>query len=210
MKGIFIAIEGMDGSGKGYAMMRLQEYIMGKSKKYDHLLLTREPTYGQYGIQIREMLKKQTDPYKDAKRMLELYVADRKNHLEQHILPALSRGYIVLCDRYKYSTYAFQQAQGIPFEEIEKAHEGIASPDITFILDLPAAQAVARLRYRDWKTKNEKFENEEFMTKLQEKYLELPIRLPKDKIVIIDASVEKEEMFTQIREELEKSGILPY
>src|SRR3989338_1791393 len=144
-RGIFIVIEGIDGAGKGTTMMRLQEYIMGRSKKYDHVLLTREPTYGPIGSKARELEKSEADPYKNAKLCLQLYTQDRKWHGEEHIEPALEKGYVVLCDRHKHSTYAFQQVQGISLEEIHAEHDGIVVPDLTIILDLDVELALSRM-----------------------------------------------------------------
>ncbi|MFH0713413.1 MAG: dTMP kinase [Candidatus Micrarchaeota archaeon] len=209
MKGIFIVVEGIDGSGKGYMMMRLQEYITGRSKKYDHVLLTREPTNSNIGQKMREILVKESDPTTGARKCLDLYVSDRKQHLENHILPALEKGYVVLCDRYKYSTMAFQAAQGLPLEELIELQKDFRTPDLTLILDLPTRQAIARIRYRDWQGSNEKFEDPTFMEKVRMNYLTIAHQL-KDPIEIINAGVEKVEMFNQVKAAIEKRGILPY
>ncbi len=209
MSGIFIAIEGIDGAGKGYVMMRLQEYILGRSKKYDHLLLTREPTNSNIGQKMREILAKESDPKTGARKCLDLYVSDRKQHLENHILPALEKGYVVLCDRYKYSTMAFQAAQGLPLEELIEIQKDFRAPDLTLILDLPARQAVARIKYRDWQAGNEKFEDPTFMEIVRQNYLLIAKKLA-DPIEIVDAGQEKQETFNQVKKAVEKSGILPY
>ena len=208
MKGVFIAIEGLDGAGKGFVMMRLQEFIMGKSKKYDHLLLTREPTYGPVGREIRALLAKEKDAFKDGRKFAELYSKDRAWHVKEHIQPALDKGYVVLCDRYKYSTIAFQQTQGLSFKEVFDLNKDFPAPDLTILLDLPAKEALQRISARDGK--NEKFEDEKFMEKLRGKYLQLPMLLPDDNLVVIDASKDKETVFSQVKEKLEESGVLPY
>lgn len=205
---VFIAVEGIDGAGKGHAMMRLQEYIMGKSKRYDHLLLTREPTFGPVGRQIRGLLATEKDPYADARKFAGLYAKDREWHVNEHINPALAKGYVVLCDRYKYSSVAFQQTQGLTFTEVLELNKSFPAPDVTFILDLPAGQAMQRLQSRDGS--NEKFEEINFMETLRQKYLQLPKLLPNDNLVVIDASKDKENVFQQLKQELEKRRILPY
>ena len=206
MKGVFIVVEGIDGSGKGYAMMRLQEYIMGRSKKYDHLLLTRNPTNSLDGQKLREILATQSDSQTGARQCMELFIKDRTQHMEQHIKPALEKGYIVLCDRYKYSTMAFQSAQGIPLQELIDAQSHLPTPDLVFLLDLPVETAAQRMSARDGR---EKFENKEFSEKVRRNYLHLAATL-RDPIVVIDASKSKEEVFQQLRDALEKSGVLPY
>ncbi len=209
MTGIFIVIEGIDGAGKGYVMMRLQEYIMGRSKKYDHLLLTREPTNSLAGQQIRDILAKESDPREGARKCLELYIMDRKQHVERDIMPALDNGYIVLCDRYKYSTMAFQAAQGLSMDELIAANKPFPVPHLVFLLDVPARQAAARIRYRDWQAGNEKFEDTTFMETVRMNYISLAKNLG-DPIEVIDAGKEKEDTFNQIKSTLEKSGVLPY
>jgi len=208
LNGVFIIVDGVDGAGKGHAMMRLQEFIMGRSKKYDGLLLTREPTNGTVGKKIRERLAAEKDATAHAREFLDLYVADRREHLENHILPALVKGYVVLCDRFKYSTVAFQHAQGVPVAEIVKAHEGLKSPDLALILDVPFDVARGRM---DGRAKD-KFDDADsgFHDKVRETYLEMPKIFPNEKIVIIDASKPKEEVAKALFEAVENSGVLPY
>lgn len=208
MKGIFIVVEGIDGAGKGYVMMRLQEYIMGRSKKYDHLLLTREPTNYVAGSKLREILATETDPIANSRKIMELFVEDRKHHVEKEILPALEKGYVVLCDRYKYSTMAFQTAQGLPLQECIDANKEFPAPDLVILLDLSAKQALWRIQMRDG-AKIDKFENQEFMEKVRQNYLKIAKTLD-DKIVVLDATKDKEGVFAQVKEAVEKSGILPY
>ncbi len=211
-KGVFIVIEGIDGAGKGNVMMRLQEYIMGKSKKYDHLLLTREPTFGPIGSKARELLASESDPYKNAQLCLALYTDDRKWHCKEHIKPALDKGYVVLCDRYKHSTYAFQQTQGLTVKEIHAAHDGVLVPDLTIVLDVDVSVALSRMNgeNRGGSKAGEKFEKKEFMEKLRGKYLELPKLFPNEKIVVINANFSKEQVTKDAIKALEDSNVLPW
>ncbi len=206
MKGIFIVVEGIDGAGKGYAMLRLQEYIMGRSKKYDHVLLTREPTDSLDGQKLREILVSEKDAGTGARKCMELFIKDRTQHVEKHVAPCLGKGYVVLCDRYKYSTIAFQAAQGIPLEELIKAQTHLPVPDLVFLLDLPVSVAFKRMSERN---ANEKFEHREFSEKVRQNYLKL-VEILQDPIVVIDSSKSKEEVFNQLRKTIDKSGVLPY
>lgn len=208
MKGVFIVVDGVDGAGKGYAMMRLQEFVMGRSKKYDYLLLTREPTNGAYGKKIRGRLAEEKDAKAHAAEFLDLYVKDRREHLERHVLPALEKGYVVLCDRYKYSTVAFQHAQGLSIGEVVKAHEGLKVPDLALILDVPFDVARSRMGGRG----NDKFDDADrgFHEKVRKTYLEMPEIFPNEKIAVIDASKSKEDVAKALFEAVEKSGVLPY
>lgn len=200
-KALFIVFDGLDGSGKGEMINRLHNYLFSRNKSYK-ILTTREPTTGKYGKKIREALKKETNPMANADKLLELYVKDREEHLRETILPFLNKpnSNIVLCDRYYYSTIAFQHTQGIPLKRVIELNKNFKKPDICFILDLPAEIALERID-KSRRTK-EKFEQLEFMKRLRKNFLELKNYLD-DNIKTIDASKNKEEVFTQIKKEID-------
>ncbi|HLC65799.1 MAG TPA: dTMP kinase [Candidatus Nanoarchaeia archaeon] len=202
MKNLFIVLDGMDGAGKGEMIERLHNYLFKKSKKY-RILTTREPTYGKHGKEIREMLKQDKDPKSNAKKYLELFTKDRKEHLEKTIIPFLAHdeGHnLVLCDRYYYSTIAFQHTQGLPEKECVDANKNFLKPDIAFILDLPADIAIERVSRRGEK---EKFEELEFMRELRKNFLKLK-QILGDNIIVIDASKPVEGVFESVRKEVDK------
>ncbi|MCD6576149.1 MAG: dTMP kinase [Nanoarchaeota archaeon] len=207
--GVFIVIDGLDGCGKGEQIKRLHNFLFEQNRR-NIILTTREPTYGTYGLQVRKILKGDKDPYEKAEHMLELYTKDREEHLENVILPFLKeeKGEIrkfVLCDRYYYSTYAFQQAQGIPFEKISSLQKSFLKPNVAFILDVTPEIALSRIgNSRDGV---EKFEKLEFMKKIRANFLELKSKL-NDNIVIIDASKSKEDVFNEIVGHLSKQGFI--
>jgi len=201
-KKIFIVIDGMDGAGKSVMVQLLHNHLYSKNKS-NRILTTREPTNSTYGIEIRNMLADDKDPKKNAKKILELFIKDRTAHVEKTIKPFLNSGTgkdinIVLCDRYYYSTIAFQSAQGIKTSELIKMNEVYPKPDIAFILDLKPETALKRMKNR----KKEKFEELKFMTKLREKFLELPTIL-NENLKIIDASKSKEEVINKIKKEVD-------
>src|SRR3989338_3010387 len=120
--GIFIAIDGIDGSGKSEIVKMLHNHLYSKHKKY-RILTTREPTHGKYGNKIRDMLREEKDPQSSREKIAELFLKDRQEHLKNTIEPFLKKSgpkelNIVLCDRYYYSTIAFQGAQGIDIPEL--------------------------------------------------------------------------------------------
>lgn len=198
-KSLFIVLDGLDGSGKGEMIKRLKEYLADKVLK---ILVTKEPTDGKYGKQIKEILKKEEDPRGGAELCLKLFVKDREEHLQKEIEPFLKKGNsIVICDRYYYSTIAFQHTQGIAIEKLIAENMPFKTPDITFILDLPAEIALGRIEKRG--EKKEKFEQLEFMEELRENFLGLKDEL-EDSIMIIDASGSKDEVFEQIKKEIDK------
>ena len=202
VNGIFIVIDGIDGSGKGEMVKFLHNYLFSKSKSY-RILTTREPTNGTYGVKIREMLKEEKDPDENAEEIFELFVKDREDHTNNTINPFLKKPNngeinIVICDRYYYSTIAFQATQGLGVDRLIEANNDFPKPDIAFILDLDPKIALERMQHRA----REKFEKQDFMEKLRERFLELP-KLLDDNIIIIDASKSKERVFESIREEVE-------
>ena len=208
MKNIFIVIEGIDGCGKGEQIKRLQNYFFEKDKR-NIVLTTREPTYGNYGMRIRQILRDDKDPLHNAELMLELYTKDRKEHLDTLILPFLARktgeiNHILLCDRYYHSTYAFQQTQGIPFEKIHDMEKDFKKPNITFILDVSPETALSRISSD--RNGSEKFEKIEFMQDLRDNYLKLKEQL-KEKIYIVDASKSREDVFNNILNSLKENNL---
>ncbi len=203
MKSLFIVVDGMDGSGKSEAVKLLHNYLFSKNKKY-RVLTTREPTNGTYGKRIREILRKEQDPKLNAEYLLDLFTKDRQEHLNNVILPFLEKSNdhelnIVLCDRYYYSTIAFQSTQGLSTKKIIEKIKSFRKPDIAFILDVKSETALERIKYRE----KEKFEKLEFMKKLRQSFLELPNQLD-DNIKVVDASKSMEETFESMKKEIER------
>jgi len=197
MRSLFIVFDGLDGSGKGEMIKRLSEYL---KEKGHNILLTREPTDGQFGRQAREILQTESDPLSSSEKCLQLFIKDRKEHIDKEINPAIKEGKTVICDRYYYSTIAFQHTQGIDIQSLILVNMGFKTPDITFILDLPATQALDRIHDRGLDT--EKFEEIKFMKDLRQNFLNLKKKLA-DPIEIIDASKTKDEVFEQIKEKID-------
>lgn len=199
MKPLFIVLDGIDGSGKGEMITKLKDYL---SKKDFKILTTKEPTDSNYGKQIKEILEREKDPKTGAELCLKLFVKNREEHLKNEINPFLQQeNRIVICDRYYYSTIAYQHTQGIDMEKLITENMPFRTPDITFILDLPAETALERIKERG--KQKEKFEQLEFMSELRKNFLKLKYHL-KDNIKIIDASKTKEEVFQQIKTEIDR------
>ena len=201
-KSLFIVIDGMDGSGKSELIKLLHNYLFTKNKKY-RILTTREPTNGTYGEKIRRFLIEEKDPSLNAEVLLELFTKDREEHLKNVILPFLENNdhelNIILCDRYYYSTIAFQSTQGMDIERTLEENKNFRKPDIAFILDVKPEIALERIKNRD----KEKFEQIEFMQKLRKNFLDLSIHLD-DNIKIVDASKNPDEVFKDVKEEIDK------
>ncbi len=106
MKGILIAFEGIDGAGKSTQIRMLAEHLRALGHT---VCVTAEPTKGQFGQKIREAANSHHRLSPEAER--ELFVLDRREHLETCIFPAIARGEIVISDRYLYSSVAYQGAR---------------------------------------------------------------------------------------------------
>ena len=200
---IFIVIDGIDGSGKSEIVKMLHNYLFSKNKKY-RILTTREPTNGTYGSRLREVLKSDKNPKSGSKMLMDLFIKDRREHLDKVILPFLNNSsneevHIAICDRYYYSTIAFQGGQGIDVQEIIRKNGDFRKPDIAFILDLAPQVALERIKLR----KKEKFEELGFMERIRENFLRLPEILG-DNMRIIDSSGKFNVVFENIRKEVDK------
>src|SRR3989344_4178021 len=192
---MFIVFEGIDGCGKGSQMQKLANYFSTKNK-YNHLLVTREP----YKIrEIREILKLDEPPEAKAEQLTNLFVQDRKEHIQDLIKPALEKNVIVISDRYKYSTIAYQAAQGQDIKKLVEMHKGMPVPDFIFIVDTSVEEAFRRMnkdKKENIRKSEQKFErSREFQEKVRQNYLKMPELLPDEKIIILDGNKTIEEIF---------------
>jgi dTMP kinase len=140
-RGLFIVLEGIDGSGKTEQTKRLAEFVRGKGRR---ALETREPTDGVWGRRYRAWAR--GDLEADPEEVLKFFVEDRREHVTELIAPALREGAVVICDRYVASTLAYQAAQGIDRERLarELSTEGFPLPDLVLWLRVPVALAFER------------------------------------------------------------------
>ena len=141
--GLFIVIEGIDGTGKSTQAKMLER---GLREAGHTVLLDREPSDGPYGKILRDSA---TTGRLSPQEELDLFHKDRKHHLDEVILPALQRGETVILDRYYFSTMAYQGQRGFDPQEIRETNLRFApNPDILFILDLEVDQARERIGVR--------------------------------------------------------------
>lgn len=192
-RGKFIVFEGIDGSGKGTQIKKCANFLFDLDKNYD-VYLTREPT--RDFKKIRDTMNSSERVMENAKWYLEMFVEDRRNHLEKYIIPMLLNGTHVLCDRYKYSTICYQHAQGIALETLIQKNRNMLIPDITFVLDIDAQIAYERRRIESIR---DVFERDiEFQKKVRNNYLNLT-NILNENIIIIDASKDPERVFETIK-----------
>jgi dTMP kinase len=141
-RGLLIALEGIDGSGKS-TQARLLAAALEKLGR--EVVLTREPSDGRAGQELRRYLEGPSR-YLSPEQELELFVADRREHAERTIQPALAAGKTVITDRYYYSSVAYQGALGLDPGKILALNESFAPrPHLVFVLGLPVSLALKRL-----------------------------------------------------------------
>ena len=141
-RGVLLALEGIDGCGKSTQAELLAAALKERGLE---VVLTHEPTDSSLGRLIREYFQG-SERYLIPKEELNLFMANRREHVAEVIDPALAEGKIVISDRYYYSSVAYQGALGLDPDRILAQNEVMAvRPDLAVILTLPVAQALARL-----------------------------------------------------------------
>lgn len=138
--GLLIVFEGTDGTGKSTQLQLLAQTLEDKGLP---VVVTREPTEGRYGQKIRALYVNRTEVSREEE--LGLFLADRREHVEQVLLPALGAGQIVLCDRYYLSTVAYQGAAGLPPEKILARNDFAPEPDLALLFHAPISTGVDRI-----------------------------------------------------------------
>ena len=187
MIGVLVNLEGIDGCGKSTQSKLLREKLEEKGEK---VLILKEPTKRPHGQKLWDVLHGKRKASNE--EILELFVLDRKQHVEEKIQPALDDGTVVLMDRYYYSSMAYQVAGGIDVEEIREKHAFAPKPDVVLIFDLPVSVALERVKGH---SDADEFEKEEHLEKVREAYLDLE----NDPLVrIVDATGTPEEIFGDV------------
>lgn len=142
-RGILLAFEGIDGSGKSTQARLVAEWAEGLGLD---VVRTREPTDGPWGRKIREArftARLSPDDEVDA------FVNDRREHVETKLAPALARGALIIVDRYYYSTVAYQGARGFDARALLARNRAFApKPDLVVLVDLDPREALSRVHAR--------------------------------------------------------------
>jgi dTMP kinase len=191
--GLFIVLEGNDGSGKTTQANLLHNYLR---KKGLDVFLTREPSDSKYGKKIRKLATSEEGNRLSDKEWLELFTLDRQEHLEKEIEPALSHGKIVVCDRYDYSTCVYQLKNE---QEWKPYLKRFLRPHLTMIIIVPAEIAMQRLYHG--RRKIAVFEKKEMIEERMGKYLSM-LSIG-DNIKMIDGSQNIEAVYSQIKKEVD-------
>jgi dTMP kinase len=197
-KGFFICVEGLDGCGK----TTQTKLLVRKLKKMRwNAVSTAEPSRGKIGKFIQKYClhsEKRAFPVVEAL----LFAADRFEHVEKEVIPALNEGKIVVSDRYVYSSLAYQGATGLDLEWIEMINGHAIRPDLAVFVDVGPEVVIKRL-----KPKKSVMENLETQRKVRDVYVKF---VEKGELVRIDGNKSKKEvagdLFKVVSRFLEKRG----
>lgn len=186
--GLFIVIEGIDGTGKSTQAKRLGEWFTAQGRE---VVLSREPTAGPWGKKVRESAD--TGRLSPEDELL-YFLNDRRQHVDELIAPALAAGKVMILDRYYFSTMAYQGARGFDPVAIRLKNEEFAPvPDLLIVMDLDVDTALGRIGARG-DTANE-FEKRENLERCREIFLSLQAE---SFVRVINASGTPDEVAAQV------------
>lgn len=201
---MFITFEGIDGVGKSTQLDLLESWL--KTNGHE-VLRTMEPGGTELGQEIRHLLLHRKGDVAPRAEAL-LYAADRAHHVATKIRPALAAGTVVLSDRYYDSSIAYQgAARELSVKEVQDisiwAVAGL-EPDLTFLLDMSAQQAIARRA--DTGTAPDRLESEqvEFFTRARDQFLKLASQ---PRFEVIDAAMTIPEIHAAVIARIENAGL---
>ncbi len=180
-KGVFICVEGLDGCGK----TTQAKLLVRRLKRSCDAIYTAEPSGGKIGRFIKKHCLHGDKRVSGVVEAL-LFAADRSEHVENTVLPALKNGQIVVSDRYVYSSLAYQGATGLDKKWIERINTHAIRPDLAIFIDVEPETVVQRLKPR-----KSVMENLETQRKVREVYAEF---VEKGELVRVDGNKSKNEV----------------
>ncbi|MEM2412886.1 MAG: dTMP kinase [Candidatus Bathyarchaeia archaeon] len=185
-RGFFICIEGLDGCGKTTQARLLVKAL--RKRGYD-AIYTAEPSRGKIGKFIKRYCLHGERRVSTIVEAL-LFAADRYEHVENEIIPALEQGKIVVSDRYVYSSLAYQGAAGLSLDWIRRINQHAVTPDLAIYLDVEPETVIKRL-----KPERSVMENLETQRKVREVYTKL---VEEGELVKVNGNLTKEEVAKKI------------
>jgi dTMP kinase len=216
-RGVFITLEGLDGSGKTTQIKRLAAWL---TRRGHEPVVLRQPGGTAIGDRIRELLLDSRSRSLDAMTEMALMFADRAQAIAEVIQPALDAGKIVVCDRFTDSTEAYQGGgRKLGSEVVLSLHRLICrglQPDLTLLLLPGFESSLARARRRNVRTESEtgrdenRFETERdaFHRRVWEAYHEIAAREP-ERVVLIEGDLSIDEVHEQIIESVSERILSP-
>jgi dTMP kinase len=202
-RGVFITLEGPDGSGKSSLLPALAAALTGRGLD---VVTTREPGSTPLGERVRSLVL-DTEPKIDRTGRADalLFAAARAQHVAEVIEPALARGAIVVCDRYADSSLAYQgMGSGVPMDELRVVQHfatGGLTPDLTILLDLPVQVGLARKS--DEITRFEAYQDLAYHERVRQAFLDFAAAEP-GRYAIVDATLPREEVVAAAVRTLER------
>ncbi|MCY6370268.1 dTMP kinase [Clostridium ganghwense] len=199
-KGVFITLEGPDGSGKSTIIKLVEGYLSEKGIDY---ISTREPGGINIAEQIRNVILDKSNTAMDGRCEALLYAASRRQHLAERVIPALKEGKVVICDRFVDSSLAYQgYARGLGIDEVmqinEFAIEGYM-PDFTLYLDVEPEVGLERIaKNKDREVNRLDLEKIDFHKRVREGYFIL-LEKYSNRIRKVDANQPIEKVFDSIK-----------
>ena len=197
MKGLFITLEGPDGSGKTSVANAVCEKLEQMGIGVVH---TREPGGIDIAEQIRNIILDPKNTAMDGKTEALLYAASRRQHLVEKVFPAVKEGKIVICERFLDSSLAYQgYGRGLGIDEVLGINLFAIDntyPDLTIYLDVDEEVGLSRLKDRNFKDRLDQ-ESIDFHHKVKQGYDEV-LKKFKDRIIVVDASKPKEEVYSDV------------
>lgn len=197
--GVFLVVEGGEGSGKSTQVRLLADWLRASGRE---VLETREPGATPLGAKLRALLL-DADGVIDPRAELFLYGADRAQHVADRLLPALKRGAVVVSDRYVDSTLAYQGAgRALPDDEVLRLTElatGGLRPDAVILLDVDAETGLARARSRGAGVDRLEAENLAFHQRVRRRFLEIA-EADRDRYVVVETDpLDLEQVHERVR-----------
>jgi dTMP kinase len=184
-KGVFIVIEGLDGSGK----TTQAKTLTAKLRRTHNAIYTAEPSKGKIGMFIRNrVLYGEKRPPTAIEALL--FAADRIEHVQNEVLPALAEGRVVVSDRYVYSSLAYQGSAGLNLDWIETINAHALKPDLALFIDVDPEAVQARLKSR--KSVMENLETQRKVREIYQKFIE------KGELISIDGDKPKKTVAQEL------------
>lgn len=194
MKNRFIVFEGIDGSGKSTQCEMLYRYISSLNIPVKHLA---EPTAGEYGQKIRNILRNNTPIPVD--EQIKLFIEDRQQDYDVNIKPCLDNSITIVMDRYFYSNAAYQGSELITSAEIirQNTGRGFPLPDRVYFIDVDPDEAMRRIESRNSSGKTELFEKKSFLENVRKNFLSIA----DSRFLAVDGTMDRDKIFQIIKED---------
>ena len=217
-KGLFITFEGGEGAGKTTQIKAIAEWLNNQGIE---VVSTREPGGTPEAEKLRDLLVKRDGGNWTAEAEVLLFFAARHMHVTDVIKPALEKGKVVICDRFTDSTRAYQAyGHGQDLQFINKVNDLVLQgfePDLTFILDIPAKDGLARSKRRqseigsDDAASEDRFEKLDiaFHEKLRQGFLDIAQNDP-DRCFVIDALQKPDEITNRLQSLISQEGVISH